>query len=340
MLPRTLNLSLIVGSFFWGSGIQVFADVNYVFTGQVPDNAANHPMIDAGESYVAKFRIDDKKRDSRSEPELGLYFSAVQFGTVEFSGGYQAPYNFAGLQAVVLNNAQNSDSVAIQASGLAFAVGSTNFVDLDVLDSDALPQAGVTFDPAPIPYDGPIQLIQLIYTDSLGSVQYVANTQHDVDFAATYASDFNDDHLQDCQDIDALVAEIANIRNGEESSSVWFDVNGDGSVDAGDLDAWLEDAAVANLGFGRRYLPGDANLDGVVDVSDFNRWNMNQFTQAASWCSGDFDANGVVDVSDFNLWNLNKFRNGLSATAVVPETLSSWQLVLIGGALCLARRRA
>ena len=202
---------------------------------------------------------------------------------------------------------------------MAFAVGATNFVDLDVLNSDALPQQGVTFQPAPIPYDGPIQLIQLIYTDALGSVQYVANTQHDVDFAATGIGDFNEDHVYDCQDIDALVTEVVSLENGGQSTSIWFDVDGNGSVDRGDIDSWLAIAGETNLGFLRRYLPGDANLDGSVDVSDFNLWNANRFAESTSWCSGDFNADGVTDVSDFNIWNLNKFRTGDSIAALVPE---------------------
>ena len=124
-------------------------------------------------------------------------------------------------------------------------------------------------------------------------------------------ADFNDDGLFDCQDIDALVAEIV---SGNHSAA--FDLTNDGLVDGGDQVQWLADAASGN-GLSSSYRLGDANLDGSVDVGDFNVWNNNKFTSTAAWCSGDFNHDGSVDVGDFNIWNNNKFTS--SGTQAVPE---------------------
>ncbi|MEM7314484.1 MAG: PEP-CTERM sorting domain-containing protein [Planctomycetota bacterium] len=143
--------------------------------------------------------------------------------------------------------------------------------------------------------------------------------------------DFDGNGFYECDDVDALVAEIASGNNTQS-----FDLDGDGSVTITDLQSWLSEAGEANIGPGRSYLPADANLDGVVDVSDFGIWNGNKFTETAAFCSGDFNADGVVDTSDFNLWNANKFSS--SDAAAVPEP-GSIVLLLIAGAAALAFRR-
>ena len=125
--------------------------------------------------------------------------------------------------------------------------------------------------------------------------------------------DFDDDGDYDCDDVNALVADIAAGNN-----SAGFDLTGDGSVNLDDRDAWLAEAGANNLVSGRPYLLGDANLDGDVDGSDFGAWNGNKFTSTAAWCAGDFDANGGIDGSDFGIWNGNKFTSA-NATAAVPE---------------------
>jgi len=129
--------------------------------------------------------------------------------------------------------------------------------------------------------------------------------------------DFDRDANFDCQDINALVAEIA---AGTDATS--FDLSGDGVVDGDDLVEWFADASTAN-GFAEPFLPGDANLDGAVDELDFLAWNDNRFTATSSWCSGDFNHDGVVDVSDFNVWSINRT---LSVTPV-PEPNGYWMLV-------------
>ncbi len=123
-------------------------------------------------------------------------------------------------------------------------------------------------------------------------------------------TDFNDDGLCDCDDVDALVNRIA---TGAYSAA--FDLNNDGVLDTNDLDLWLNDAALKN-GLPSAYLPGDATLDGFVDTSDFNQWNNNKFTALAGWCGGDFDANGFTEVSDFNIWNTFKFTSSFPRPAI------------------------
>ncbi len=152
-------------------------------------------------------------------------------------------------------------------------------------------------------------------------------------FATTFFSgpgDFDIDGDYDCDDIDALVAEIA-----AGSNSASFDLSGDGAVNGTDLELWLVEAGSRKTSTGAAYLAGDANLDGFVDVSDFNIWNSHKFENAAGWCGGDFSADGFVDVSDFNIWNSHKFQ---SATRPVPEpsAMSFW--VVVGWVVVLKRR--
>ncbi len=130
--------------------------------------------------------------------------------------------------------------------------------------------------------------------------------------------DFNGDGQYTCDDIDALVAEIA-----AGTNSLAFDLNNDSLVNLDDRDVWLSTAGEFNLGPGKTYLLGDANLDGVVDGFDFIEWNANKFTNIAEWCSGDFNADGLVDGFDFILWNANKFTSSSAAAAVDSQTTFS-----------------
>jgi probable HAF family extracellular repeat protein len=144
-------------------------------------------------------------------------------------------------------------------------------------------------------------------------------------------SDFNDDNLLDCTDVDPLVAAIAGGSHPET-----FDLTGDNQVDGDDLTEWLRVAgAVNNFLTGAPILLGDANLDGVVDGSDFGIWNSSKFTTNPAWCSGDFNSDGFVDGSDFGIWNANKFTS--ADTSLVPEPASLSVLAL--AALILHRVR-
>ena len=168
-------------------------------------------------------------------------------------------------------------------------------------------------------------------TGTANNIQFYQLTVDFTDSITTIDVDFDDDNLVDCQDIDALVAEIASGGN-----SAAFDLTGDGLVNDDDLDLWLTDAGAINLANGNPYLDGDANLDGFVDGSDFNVWNQNAFTNTPAWCSGDFNADGSVDGSDFNIWNANKFTSS-DHVATVPEPSSG--ILLIFGALAILRIR-
>ena len=122
--------------------------------------------------------------------------------------------------------------------------------------------------------------------------------------------DFNGDGVADCNDVDALTAEIVAGNHNPQ-----FDLTRDGLVTRVDLLKWLDDAPDVNGLPITRYLVGDANLDTVVDISDFNIWNANKFTPNTAWCSGNFNADAVIDISDFNIWNANKFTASPSITS-------------------------
>jgi hypothetical protein len=144
------------------------------------------------------------------------------------------------------------------------------------------------------------------------------------------AGDFSADDARDCDDIDALVAEIV-----AGTNNAGFDITADGIVNLDDLTHWRLIVGDEQLGPGRSYLPADANLDGVVDFLDFNIWASNRFTNNASWCMGDFNASGVIDFLDFNIWAAYRFQS----SAVVPEP-GSLVLLLIGLGVASATVRA
>ena len=128
--------------------------------------------------------------------------------------------------------------------------------------------------------------------------------------------DFDDDGDLDCDDVDALTAEIAS-----GGTNLLFDVNGSGTISQADLDFWISDL--------KGTLPGDANLDFVVDGGDFIEWNSHKFTSTGTWCSADFNADGVTDGQDFVIWNDNKFTSapvGAALPAMSPAAASDSRL--------------
>ncbi len=148
----------------------------------------------------------------------------------------------------------------------------------------------------------------------IGSHEYLAPV-----VVQSGSPDFDGDGDADCDDIDALQAEIV-----AGTNNLTFDANGDGAVDALDQTQWLSDAATFN-GFATPYQQADFNLDRVVDVSDFGIWNAAKFTTNSSFCAGDANADGVVDVSDFGIWNAQKFTAADSAAVAAsvdtPDTV-------------------
>jgi subtilisin family serine protease len=133
--------------------------------------------------------------------------------------------------------------------------------------------------------------------------------------------DFNDDGDYDCDDIDMLVAAIAN-----GSSDLAFDLSSDGALSTVDIDLWLAEAGAINLPSGNAYQYGDANLDGTVNGNDFLVWNQFKFQQTGTWCQGDFNADGETDGNDFLIWNANKFTSARVAPAeILNETAQADQ---------------
>lgn len=144
------------------------------------------------------------------------------------------------------------------------------------------------------------------------------------------SGDFNFDDQWTCEDVDQLVAAIANGTTRSE-----FDMNGDGALNGTDVGEWLAQAGARNLVSGNSFLVGDGNLDGVVDGADFVIWNANKFSNVPAWCSGDFNVDGLVDGADFVLWNASKFTS--SGIQAVPEpVIGLW--LMAGMGLWLRRR--
>lgn len=151
-----------------------------------------------------------------------------------------------------------------------------------------------------------------------------------VPFDPVLPGDFNGDGLWTADDINRLVAELANA-----TANLNYDVNGDGILNFSDLNAWLVVAGTNNLPSGNPYMFGDANLDGNVDNQDFLAWNANKFMSVAAWTAGDFNADGSVDGQDFLAWNNNKFQSSdRLGTTVVPEP-SEWMIICLAGGLLL-----
>lgn len=130
------------------------------------------------------------------------------------------------------------------------------------------------------------------------------------------AGDFDADGDFDCDDIDALVADIR-----DQTGGAGFDLNNDGTTDVADIDEWLSIAGNANIG--RAYLGGDANLDGEVNAADLNFVGQAWQSEVVGWCLGDFNADGLVNALDLNIlgqsWQLTARapRAPLSAAAVL-----------------------
>ncbi len=220
-------------------------------------------------------------------------------------------------------------------------IGEATF-DTDFLDFEIGPSAPVTLQWATF-FDAADEAgisrlwggIHVPADDFAGRIMGSAIGQDAYRYAITFFSgpgDFDVDGDYDCNDIDALVSEIA---GGNHTAS--FDLSGDGQVDDADLMLWLAEAGSRNLPSGGSYLAGDANLDGFVDVSDFNVWNGHKFANAVGWCGGDFNADGFVDVSDFNLWNSHKFQSS-AGTLPVPESSPAIAFIGIACAALIYRR--
>ena len=261
-------------------------------------------------------RIDFHQPTERVSIDAGGFGMILDAGVMR---AFDAQGNAVDTYSTQLLSQGQTETMTVASSSAeisyVLATGSTNRVRLDNLV--AIMEPAVVTDP-----NGGYRIPQVpageylvsvdppsgwSYTQPVNGQQQVTvdagNVAADTSFGIRLNPDFNQDGQLDCDDVDALVFDIAFNNN-----TLSFDLNGDGKVSNDDLDLWLAQAGSANLGTGQTYQSGDANLDGVVDVSDFNLWNGSKFTNTAAWCSGDFNADGAVDVSDFNLWNNNKFQ--------------------------------
>jgi hypothetical protein len=123
--------------------------------------------------------------------------------------------------------------------------------------------------------------------------------------------DFDDNGLWDIDDIDTLMAQIAN--GGKDLT---FDLTGDGVVDDLDRDDWLAEAGTQN-GFARPFLLGDSDLDGTVNVSDMGGLGLAWQTDEDRWSWGNFSGKGVTS-KDLNALAVN-WRKSVPIAVAVPE---------------------
>ena len=288
---------------------------------------------------------DDCSIDNRANPtdaiNNGSAFGVFTEAHIDTQFGNQGEWAGLRLSQIAQTNGGSGGvaEISIPFSEFDASAGGVN-MDGDGLNAGGTPSNGDTwlFNAAVITSDVFNFLPAWNWTES----QFFAERPHgEITFVGTSApdGDFNADGNWDCDDIDALVAEIV-----AGTNDAAFDMNGDGVVDNADIrDAgtgWLAVGGANNpaqTSGGNSFLVGDANLDGAVDGADFIEWNNNKFQNVAAWCSGDFDANGAVDGADFIEWNNNKFQS--ADVASVPEPASAFLAVLAGLALSAFRRR-
>ncbi len=165
-----------------------FGDVHiYTFTGEIPDGASNHPLIADGETWTAVVALDIDTPDENFDPQFGVYTGAVQFGTLEFSGGFENTLDLTIGDAFVLDNVGASDSVRVRGFddfgfGYNFQVNNEN---LDTIMGDGFLEPGTVI----TPFDNPAQLefFQLTLIDELGEVSYFANQVNNVTLSVSVA---------------------------------------------------------------------------------------------------------------------------------------------------------
>ncbi len=163
----------------------IYADFyHYSFSGFIPDGASNHSQISDGEIWTAQFVIDSTTADTNPDPQFGAYAGAVVSGTLEFSGGYETLIDFAGANAFALNDVSTADSVSVRgAFGTSIFVFQANREGDSVLDSDALPGPGISFDS--FPAQTVLEHFVFTFGDGNGDVVYFGNIANNVSFAAT-----------------------------------------------------------------------------------------------------------------------------------------------------------
>lgn len=103
---KFLMACLALISTFTFSSQKTFADVIYSITG-VANNFGNpndpnlSPQVQAGETYVAEFRIDTATADVDPSSTRGEYAGAIIASSIEFSGGYTSMVDFTGGDIII-----------------------------------------------------------------------------------------------------------------------------------------------------------------------------------------------------------------------------------------------
>jgi hypothetical protein len=165
--------------------------VQYTFTGQIPlDPTENtHSEIENGEFWEANFLVD---LNTPNQSLDGLYPNALISGSLSFSGGFTAHFDFFNTSDLqVLNDfdlvimEEPFDFIQIREAntGEAFVWVAFLTTDLSFLTSDALPGPGTSGSPMPPTYDA--ALFQLFYADFTGAVQYTTQAANNVTFSAS-----------------------------------------------------------------------------------------------------------------------------------------------------------
>lgn len=138
--------------------------------------------------------------------------------------------------------------------------------------------------------------------------------------------DFDANSAFDCDDIDALMTEVA-----AGTDNINFDITGDGLVNLADRDAWLQMADP------EAFAVGDLDLDHAVGSTDLGLLLNNFDTQMpVAYCGGDVNGDAGVNSTDLGLL-LNNFEvSSHQGTAAVPEPATG--LLFLFGVLIFALR--
>jgi hypothetical protein len=150
--------------------------------------------------------------------------------------------------------------------------------------------------------------------------------------------DFDASNALDANDLDWLSAKA---RNDEDVRiPFWlpdemFDVNSDRVISAEDQQVWVHD--LKKTWYGDANLNGEFNATDLMQVLEAGRYETQAY---AGWAEGDWNGDGVFDTGDLvKALDGGGYEQGpRKDPAAVPEP-TGWLLFVLGGALCLWRRR-
>jgi len=174
-------LRLCVALLVMAMPAQLHADYLYTFSGVIEAGQGadiNHSQISEGESWEANFIIDS------SNPGNGS--GAVVSGELTFSGGYESPLDYSGLDVVVADNfAPVGGGIFdfIRISNGFEQIFQANTSNFNTLENSLLPEPGLSFASAPNPIN--INFGAFDFEDSNGFVRYDASQINNVVFTAS-----------------------------------------------------------------------------------------------------------------------------------------------------------